>query len=114
MKEGKNSLILIYKNDDIVGGTYYLSAQEDQILQITGAGYNLNLQPMEIGMLYKQAFNVLSSKKYFPKADKLLVCSRNLSDKVASLKQFGFIESNNVIETERPVDTFLVLERPVI
>lgn len=115
LKEGTVSLVLLYKNEEVVGGTYYLKEQEGKVIRVSGAGYRLDLNPLESGIAKKKTMDVLSSKKYFPEGEKLIVALWKNSDLKPQLMQLEFNETSyDIKEDGVPEGSYQPFEREII
>lgn len=94
LKDGKDDLVLFYKGDEIIGGTYFVTEDEGKTIRVTCAGYKIDLPQEESNLIKGATFKYLRSKHYFPQGERLIVYLRNYSSNAAQLKFFGFVDSD--------------------
>lgn len=113
LKTGDNSLLLAYKNDDLIGGSYYITDDEGKMICMSCGGFKLNLDRQELLKVQSQALFVLTSKKYFKKGEKLLATLAESSSNIPLLEYFGFVKSKLPVEPGLPEEGFLSFEKDV-
>lgn len=113
LKTGENSLLLAYKNDGLIGGSYYITDDEGKMICMSCGGFKLDLDPQELLKVQSQALFVLTSKKYFKNGEKLLATLAEGSANIPLLQYFGFVKSTHSVEPGLPKEGFLSFEKDV-
>lgn len=126
-KEGVASQILIHKNNQLVGGSYYWmeSTTEDgkylrmktggEIVRMTCGGFKTQeIIPTDLMQIYATIMDALSSKATFPTANRLIVCISKESIYIPILKDvLGFRDSSYPVEDELSPEIYCTFERDV-
>lgn len=115
LSEGIVSLLLITKNEtEIVGGTYYLNEQEDKAVRIGGMGFKLDLTKEESRQSKIQTMSILTSKTYFPEAERVVVLLWKNSELISQVTELEFTGSSYNIKVENvPPDSYLFFEKKI-
>jgi hypothetical protein len=93
-EDGKNSLLLLSKQDNIVGGTYFKMEEDGNTVCIHGAGFKTDIPQQELGLAYYKLVTALSSSKYFPNSKRLVLFLLENSPLIDTVKKLGFTNSD--------------------
>jgi hypothetical protein len=93
-KNGVSNLLLISRQCEIIGGTYYTPIKYDRVLHISSTGFKPDTPINELGLAYAKMIAFLSSSQNFPDQKRLVLFLKSDSQYVPVAQQLGFTESN--------------------
>jgi len=114
-KDGECFLLVVFKNGDIVGGSYYAIDENAKIVLIAGMGYDESILlpgTQENAMAKEITMDQLSSRENFPQQERLIVFLRRGSDYLDQVSKLNFVESNYTRE-DLPTNFFCSFERAI-
>lgn len=113
LERGDASLLLLYKNNEMIGGTYYFTEENGRVVRLSCAGYKLGLDKEELVIAQMHTLSVLSSKNYFPHGEKLIATLAQTSGYIPLLEKFGFVKSDYPVEQGVPKEHYISFEKPM-
>lgn len=93
-ENGELSLLLLSKQDDISGGTYFKVEEDGKTVCIRGAGFKIDIPQQEKVLAYSKLVAALSSSKYFPESKRLVLFLKDGSQLIHLVNQLGFKDSD--------------------
>jgi hypothetical protein len=93
-KSGDLSLLLLSKEDEILGGAYIKMGGDDQTVCIRGAGYKVDIGQKEMLLAQQKMMAVLSSSQNFPSFKRLVLFLKEGSQLIPVVYHLGFKDSD--------------------
>lgn len=113
LKEGTGALLLVKRNGEFVGGTYYRLLDDESVLYVSCAGYKNTLPFSEVFMMKKMVVDILSSSNNFPNTKKMVVLLRHGSDYISELTLLGFVDSDYMLQEHFDLRKYRFFEKPM-